>query len=104
MSIACTARYTDLLQVLKAEPLSSVFSTGGTLISASAAPHCRGIGSSLSNQLYFHQSMEILMQFCRQTGMLPAGKVLTPGSLAVTTFQKTWCFPVLTYVQSFGGL
>ena len=31
---------TDLLQALKGEPLSSVFSSGGTLISASAAPHC----------------------------------------------------------------
>ena len=34
--------YTDLLQALKGEPLSSVFSSDGTLISASAAPHCRG--------------------------------------------------------------
>ena len=32
--------YTDLLQALKGEPLSSVFSPDGTLISASAAPHC----------------------------------------------------------------
>ena len=31
---------TDLLQALKGEPLSSVFSTDGTLISASSAPHC----------------------------------------------------------------
>ena len=34
--------YTDLLQALKGERLSSVFSPDGTLISASAAPHCRG--------------------------------------------------------------
>ena len=32
--------YTDLLQALKGEPLSFVFSSDGTLISASAAPHC----------------------------------------------------------------
>ena len=32
--------YTDLLQALKGERLSSVFSPDGTLISASAAPHC----------------------------------------------------------------
>ena len=32
--------YTDLLQALKEDRLSSVFSPGGTLISASAAPHC----------------------------------------------------------------
>ena len=32
--------YTDLLQALKGEPLSSVFSSDGPLISASAAPHC----------------------------------------------------------------
>ena len=32
--------YTDLLQTLKGERLSSVFSPDGTLISASAAPHC----------------------------------------------------------------
>ena len=32
--------YTDLPQALKAERLSSVFSPDGTLISASAAPHC----------------------------------------------------------------
>ncbi|WP_419612110.1 hypothetical protein, partial [Thiolapillus sp.] len=31
---------TDLLQALKEERLSSVFSPDGTLISASAAPHC----------------------------------------------------------------
>ena len=36
-------QYTDLLQVLKGEPSSSVFSTDETLISASAAPHCRGL-------------------------------------------------------------
>ena len=34
--------YTDLLQALKGERLSSVFSPDGTLISASAAPHCGG--------------------------------------------------------------
>ena len=34
--------YTDLLQALKGEGLSSVFSPDGTLISASAAPHCGG--------------------------------------------------------------
>ena len=33
-------QYTDLLQALKGERLSSVFSPDGTLISASAAPHC----------------------------------------------------------------
>ena len=32
--------YTDLLQALKGEHLNSVFSPDGTLISASAAPHC----------------------------------------------------------------
>ena len=32
--------YTDLLQALKVERLSFVFSPDGTLISASAAPHC----------------------------------------------------------------
>ena len=31
---------TDLLQALKGERLSSVFLSAGTLISASAAPHC----------------------------------------------------------------
>ena len=34
--------YTDLLQALKGERLSSVFSSGETSISASAAPHCGG--------------------------------------------------------------
>ena len=34
--------YSDLLQALKGEPLSSVFSSDGTLTSASAAPHCGG--------------------------------------------------------------
>ena len=34
---------TDLLQALKGERLNSVFSPDGTLISASAAPHCGGI-------------------------------------------------------------
>ena len=32
--------YTDLPQALKGEPLSFVFSSDRTLISASAAPHC----------------------------------------------------------------
>ena len=32
--------YTDLLQALKGKRLSSAFSPDGTLISASAAPHC----------------------------------------------------------------
>ena len=32
--------YTDLLKAFKGKPLSSVFSTDGTLISVSAAPHC----------------------------------------------------------------
>ena len=32
--------YTDLLQAIKGERLSSVFSPDGTLIYASAAPHC----------------------------------------------------------------
>ena len=32
--------YTDLLSALKGERLSSLFSPDGTLISASAAPHC----------------------------------------------------------------
>ena len=35
-------KYTDLLQALKGQLLSSVFSSDGTLISASAAPHCGG--------------------------------------------------------------
>ena len=39
VSAACMAIY-DLLQALKGERLSSVFSPDGTLISASAAPHC----------------------------------------------------------------
>ena len=34
---------TDLLKALKGERLSSVFSPDGTLISASAAPHCGAI-------------------------------------------------------------
>ena len=34
--------YTDLFQALKGERLRSVFSPDGTLISASAAPHCWG--------------------------------------------------------------
>ena len=34
--------YTDLLQAIKGERLSCVFSPDGTLISASAAPHCGG--------------------------------------------------------------
>ena len=40
--------YTDLLQALKGEHLSSVFSPDGTLISASAAPHC-GVGKGRVN-------------------------------------------------------
>ena len=38
--------YTALLQILKGERLSSVFSPDGILISASAAPHC-GAGNEV---------------------------------------------------------
>ena len=38
----------DLLQALKGEPVSSVFSTEGTVISASAAPHCGVIKITLA--------------------------------------------------------
>ena len=38
--------YTDLLQALKGERLSSVFSPDGTLIYASAAPHCGAAGKA----------------------------------------------------------
>ena len=37
----------DLLQALKGEPLSSVFSTDEILISASAAPHCGAFNSTI---------------------------------------------------------
>ena len=43
--------YTDLLQALKGERLSTVFSPDGTLISASAAPHC-------GTELYNHKANE----------------------------------------------
>ena len=36
--------YTDLLKALKGERLSSVLLPDGTLISASATPHCGGNG------------------------------------------------------------
>ena len=39
--------YTDLPQALKGKPSSSVFSTDGTLISASAAPHCGGVNTKV---------------------------------------------------------
>ena len=38
----CVWLYTDLLQALKGERLSSVFSLDGTLISEAAAPYCGG--------------------------------------------------------------
>ena len=41
--------YTDLLQALKGERLSSVFSPDGTLTSASAAPHCGGLRQLYTN-------------------------------------------------------
>ena len=39
---------TDLLKALKGEHLSSVFSPDGTLISASAAPHCGAVTGSFT--------------------------------------------------------
>ena len=42
--------YTDLLQALKGERLSSVFSPDGTLISASTAPYCGGRKKNSSNK------------------------------------------------------
>ena len=38
--------YTDLLQALKGDRLSSVLSSDGTLISASAAAHCEACNST----------------------------------------------------------
>ena len=43
--------YIDLLQALKGERLNSVFSPDGTLISASAAPHCGGGNTTKKHQL-----------------------------------------------------
>ena len=45
--------YTDPLQTLKEERLSSVFSTDGTLISASAAPHCEAQSKEQSPAGFF---------------------------------------------------
>ena len=42
---------TDLLQALKGECLSSVFSTDEALISASAAPHWKGMIAKFSSQI-----------------------------------------------------
>ena len=47
--------YTDLLQALKGERLSSVFSPDGTLISASAAPH-----HGLVKRIDYYSSVNIL--------------------------------------------
>ena len=46
------AIYTDLPQALKGEPSSSVFSTDGILISASAAPHCGGTGKQAKKPVW----------------------------------------------------
>ena len=46
--------YTDLLQALKVERLSSVFSPDGTLISASAAPHC-----GVKSYTHFHKKTQV---------------------------------------------
>ena len=43
--------YTDLLQALKGERFSTVFSPDGTLISASAAPHCGKLEQALRRPL-----------------------------------------------------
>ena len=40
--------YTNLLQALKGEHLSSVFSSDGTLISVSAAPNCGQLEDDLA--------------------------------------------------------
>ena len=47
--------YTDLPQVLKGEPSSSVFSTDGTIISTSAAPQCGGVWEGVSLLLEVHK-------------------------------------------------
>ena len=49
-----------ILQALKGECLSSVFSPDGTLISASAAPHC---GAVVRNHQYFHVHFPNTSQF-----------------------------------------
>ena len=46
--------HTDLLQALMGEPLSSVFSTDGTLISTPAAPHCRVLKWRSARANQFH--------------------------------------------------
>ena len=52
-SVAYIRLYTDILKALKGERLSSVFSTDGTLISASAAPHCEAQSKEQSPAGFF---------------------------------------------------
>ena len=49
--------YTDLLQALKGEHLSSVFSPDGTLISASAPPHCGDANMKLRFYVHVGQTL-----------------------------------------------
>ena len=61
------AVYTDLLQALNAERLRSVFSTEGTLISASAAPRCGVLrSSSVEAGQGESEKPEVDMEFGRQ--------------------------------------
>ena len=46
--------YTDLLQAIKGEHLSSVFSPEGTSISASAAPHCGIQGTEIRDFIRYN--------------------------------------------------
>ena len=64
--------YTDLLQALKGEPLSSVFSPDGTLISASAAPHCGDQERQISQQQTTSENVKshILTYLKSNTGRL----------------------------------
>ena len=56
--------YTDLLQVLKGDCVSSVFSPDGALISAYAASHCGGLVVKGSFQKVSGQTFTDILKFC----------------------------------------
>ena len=88
-------------QALKGEPSSSVFSTDGTLISASAAPHCRvktGDMEILSGHWHKKMAPEHINQLNSSTPPTlcvcggGVGGAVGRYKILQCVFHKTWLF------------
>ena len=88
--------YTDVLQALKGERLSSVFSSDGTLISASAAPHCGGVLHVLLSHWPMSQRQKCFISLVLH-GLLSHWPMLQRQKCFIS-YGPSWSALTLTYV------